>query len=114
MSGESTQETSNALLPSGEELKEWLRPVMDPELHLSLVALGLVYAVNLLAEGHAKVDMTLTSPGCPLGGELIAAVEGRLRMHPAVKSVDVAIVWDPPWDPRAMADDECKDKLNLW
>ncbi len=96
------------------ELKEWLKPVQDPELHMSLVDLGLIYTCLHGDSGEAKVQMTLTSPGCPAGDYLVNAVKTRLTEHAEVKAADVQIVWDPKWDPQTMASEECKETLGLW
>lgn len=76
-----------------------LRGVYDPELGIDIVALGLVYAVRSSDDGGVDVDMTLTTPGCPvseqLPSEAAAAVREALPGHP----VHVRVVWDPPWTP---------------
>lgn len=101
-------------VPSNEELKEWVRPVQDPELFMSLVDLGLIYDVTLTAEHLAEVRMTLTSPGCPAGGYMVKQVEDRLREHPGVADAKVEIVWEPKWDPKTMASEEAKEALGIW
>lgn len=75
-----------------------LSQVIDPELGLDVVSLGLVYELHL-ADGVATVVMTLTTPGCPLHGSIRADVEGRLTAMPGVDVVDVQLVWDPAWTP---------------
>lgn len=75
-----------------------LSQVIDPELGLDAVALGLVYELHL-ADGVAVVVMTLTTPGCPLHGSIRADVEARLIAVPGVDVVDVRLVWDPAWTP---------------
>jgi metal-sulfur cluster biosynthetic enzyme len=75
-----------------------LKRVIDPELGQSIVKLGLVYDI-VVDDGEVTVTMTLTTPGCPLGDAIMRGVEsvvGELRW---VRSVRVAIVWDPPWSP---------------
>jgi len=96
-----------------EALKEWLKPVQDPELRLSLVELGLIYDCKQEGE-KVQVTMTLTSPGCPAAGELVESVKKRLLENPEVKEVAVEIVFDPKWDPKTMASEECKDVLGIW
>ncbi len=96
-----------------ENLMEWLRPVEDPELFLSLVDLGLIYTI-LNEAGSVNVKMTLTSPGCPSAGYLVDQIKQRLLEHPEVKAADVMIVFEPKWDPRTMASDEVKDRLGIW
>lgn len=75
-----------------------LRRVIDPELNLNVVDLGLVYDVRV--EGTSvQVDMSLTSPGCPSGAEITADAERQLRTLPGVGDVTVNIVWSPFWTP---------------
>jgi len=93
---------------------QWLHPVEDPELFVSIVDLGLVYDAGVDDAGKALVKMTLTSPGCPAGDYLIDEVKKRMREHESVKDVDVEIVWEPKWDPKTMASDEVKDRLGIW
>jgi metal-sulfur cluster biosynthetic enzyme len=95
------------------ELLEWLRPVQDPELFLSLVDLGLVYKVEV-ANGMASVEMSLTSPGCPAADYLVQEVKKRMLEYPGVTGADVKVVFEPKWDPRTMASDEVKDRLGIW
>ncbi|MCK6479224.1 MAG: metal-sulfur cluster assembly factor [Planctomycetaceae bacterium] len=101
--------------PTKESVLEAIRPVHDPELMISVVDLGLVYEVVLDAAGRrAEVKMTLTSPGCPIGPELMAAVDGAARGVPGIEDVHVQLVWDPPWDPTKMASEDAKEKLGIW
>ena len=75
-----------------------LRKVKDPELNLNIVDLGLVYDVAV--EGSvAKIDMTLTSPGCPAGPQITGDVERVVKAVPGVTGVDLTIVWQPFWTP---------------
>ena len=90
--------------PTAEELKDVLRNVFDPELQMDIVELGLVSGVDLLDDGRVKVRMTLTSPGCPYGPELVADVKATLLMTRGVKGAAVEIVWDPPWGPDKMSE----------
>lgn len=89
--------------PSHCRYRELLREVIDPELGVNVVDLGLVYDVTV-GGGVARVRMTLTTPGCPLGGYLDDAVRSCLWDAPGVDDVDVQIVWDPPWRPEMMSD----------
>ncbi|BCB03020.1 metal-sulfur cluster assembly factor [Bacillus sp. KH172YL63] len=74
-----------------------LEQVVDPELGIDIVNLGLVYDVDLDEEGQAKVTMTLTSMGCPLAGTIVDQVKTALGEIPEVKETEVDIVWNPPW-----------------
>ncbi|MFK2825828.1 metal-sulfur cluster assembly factor [Bacillus sp. B190/17] len=74
-----------------------LEQVIDPELGIDIVNLGLVYDVDMDEEGKTKVTMTLTSMGCPLAGVIVDQVRAALADIPEVKEVEVDIVWNPPW-----------------
>ena len=74
-----------------------LETVVDPELGVDIVNLGLVYDVTMDEEGQTEVSMTLTSMGCPLAGTIVDQVKASLADIPEVKSVEVNIVWNPPW-----------------
>lgn len=80
-----------------------LRGVIDPELGVNIVDLGLVYDLAV-AEDAVRIAMTLTTPGCPLGGYLEDEIRGCLGRLPQVRDVSVRLVWEPPWDPERMSD----------
>lgn len=82
-------------------VKATLRRVKDPELNLNIVDLGLVYAVTVDG-GLVTVDVTLTSPGCPSGPEILGTAEQQLRALPGVEDVVMNLVWDPMWSPDRM------------
>jgi metal-sulfur cluster biosynthetic enzyme len=86
-----------------------LYEVIDPELGVNIVDLGLVYDV-LIDDGSVVVVMTLTTPGCPLGGFMEDEIHRCLNQFPQVRSAEVQIVWDPPWDPELMSD-EAREQL---
>ncbi|MDM5246556.1 MULTISPECIES: metal-sulfur cluster assembly factor [unclassified Lysinibacillus] len=80
-----------------------LENVIDPELGIDIVNLGLVYDVDLDEEGVATVTMTLTSMGCPMGPVIVDQVNTALGELPEVKSTNVNIVWNPPWSKDRMS-----------
>jgi len=80
-----------------ENLFGALENVIDPELGIDIVNLGLVYDVDLDDEGLCTVTMTLTSMGCPLAGHIEADIKRALSDLPEIKDIQVDIVWDPPW-----------------
>lgn len=80
-----------------------LEQVIDPELGIDIVNLGLVYDVDLTEEGEAIVTMTLTSMGCPMGPQIVEMVKASLSELPEVKEVDVKIVWQPVWGKEHMS-----------
>lgn len=88
--------TSGAI--SADQARLVLRRVKDPELNLNIVDLGLIYDVNV--EGSdVRIDMSLTSPGCPSGPEIMGEAEQQLKTIPGVGEVTVNLVWSPPWTP---------------
>ena len=109
-----TDTAATGTRPTGDELKDILRDVEDPELHMSIVELGLVYGVEIDEDGQVTVDMTLTSPACPIGPMLQGMVFHKLNQVEGVEDVEVNLVWTPPWDPRVMASEEVKMALGLW
>lgn len=97
--------------PGLDALRDLLRDVIDPEIGINIVDLGLLYDIRLSGDGMAAIRMTLTTPGCPLGGYLTDSIHDTLRDVPGVTGVDVQIVWEPPWDPDEMMSDWAKDQL---
>ncbi|MCS7183071.1 MAG: metal-sulfur cluster assembly factor [Thermoanaerobaculum sp.] len=97
-----------------ETVKKALQPVVDPEIGISVVDLGLIRAVEIAPEGVVTVRMTLTSPFCPEGPAIVQEVEHTVRSLPGVKEAAVELVWNPPWDPRTEASDEVKAMLGIW
>lgn len=87
-----------------EKIREALCKVMDPELGVSIVDLGLIYDVRY-EKGEAEVEMTLTSPGCPLAPIIDKKVKEALKNVSEVKKITVELVWDPPWSKDLMSDE---------
>jgi FeS assembly SUF system protein len=83
---------------------EALRSVFDPEIPVNIYELGLIYDVKVEGDGHACIRMTLTSPMCPAAELLPPEVEARARGVPGVTSVELELVWDPPWSPERMSE----------
>lgn len=81
-----------------EDIKKVLTEVIDPELGINMVDLGLLYEINISKDKHVDIVMTLTTPGCPLGSFFRKDICDKLGKIPGVKSSDVRIVFDPPWD----------------
>ncbi len=98
-----------------QELLDWIHPVQDPEMFISIVDLGLVYEAEFGVEKKsAKVQMTLTSPHCPVADSFVDSVKKRLLEYPGMESAEVKLVFEPKWDPKTMASDEVKDRLGIW
>lgn len=82
-----------------------LRSVYDPEIPVNIYDLGLIYTVAINDENEVNVTMTLTAPGCPVAGEMPGWVQEAISGVPGVKTVDVALVWEPPWGMEMMSDE---------
>lgn len=96
-----------------EAVLEELKKVIDPELHINIVDLGLVYDVEINQEvGTVAVTMTLTTPGCPLSMVFEEWVPAAVKSIEGVKDVKINLVWEPPWDPEKMTD-EAKETMGF-
>lgn len=87
-----------------EEVMAALHDVLDPELGVNIVDLGLVYGVDIVENNDVVVTMTLTTPGCPLHDSISHGIRNRLAVIDEVGNVDVNIVWEPQWDPSRMSE----------
>jgi metal-sulfur cluster biosynthetic enzyme len=100
--------------PVTEEIvREALKSVVDPEIGLDMVSLGLLYGVEVNGP-KVKVTMTLTTPACPVGPMFVNAVHQAVMAIPGVAECDVDLVFSPPWDPRTMASDEVKLQMGFY
>ena len=88
--------------PSPELARKALRAVKDPELGLNIIDIGLIYEVEVSETGRVDVKMTLTSPGCPAGTEIMDDVRETLMDLEGVTEVEIALVWEPYWTPDRM------------
>jgi metal-sulfur cluster biosynthetic enzyme len=84
--------------PTEDQVKLALRKVKDPELNLNIIDLGLVYEIAVDG-ADVQIDMTLTSPGCPAGPEIMGDVERTVKAMPGVGAVTLNLVWQPFWSP---------------
>ena len=89
-----------------------LKEIYDPEIPVNIYDLGLIYAVEISDDGHAHVNMTLTTPHCPVAESMPGEVELRVGSVPGIGDAEVNLVWDPPWDPQKMSD-EAKLELGM-
>ena len=85
-----------------ESVLETLRQVIDPEIGVNIVDLGLIYQIAY-ADGKLCITMTLTTPGCPMHDSIAEGVKNILLGLDGVNDVDVQVVWDPPWHPEMMS-----------
>jgi metal-sulfur cluster biosynthetic enzyme len=102
---------------SEEKVREELKKVIDPELFVNIVDLGLVYTVDVVPTEAGKhdirIEMTMTSPMCPAGPQMIANSKQVLGQLVEVGNVEVKVVLDPPWSPDKMTDD-ARDQLGIF
>ena len=84
---------------------ESLKDIYDPEIPVNIYDLGLIYGVDVTADGDAVVTMTLTTPHCPVAESMPGEVEMRVSAVPGIRDAEVNLVWDPPWDPAKMSDE---------
>jgi FeS assembly SUF system protein len=95
-----------------DDLVTQFKTVFDPEIPVDIYELGLIYKVDISDDRHVDIEMTLTAPGCPVAGEMPGWVEAAARRVEGVNSVNVNLVFDPPWTPARMSD-EAKLELNM-
>jgi len=94
------------------KLLEALKQVVDPELMINIVDLGLIYAINQ-EEDKVHVDMTLTSPACPAGPQIMQQAKMALENLEGVSEANIKLVMSPPWSPDRMTD-EARDQLGIF
>lgn len=100
--------------PASEDaVIEAIATVHDPEIPVNIYELGLIYAIDLYDDGRVRIEMTLTAPNCPSAQELPIQVKDAVEKVPGVKSAEVEVVWDPPWDMSRMSD-EARLALNMF
>jgi metal-sulfur cluster biosynthetic enzyme len=102
---------------SEDQVREKLKEVIDPELFVNIIDLGLVYVVSVTetdaGEAHVCIEMTMTSPACPAAPQLIGNSKQVVSQIEGVADVEVKIVMDPPWTPDRMTD-EARDQLGIF
>jgi FeS assembly SUF system protein len=94
------------------KIVEMLKTIYDPEIPVDIFELGLIYEVRIDEDQHVEIDMTLTSPNCPVAESLPKEVEDKVASVEHVKSAKVNIVFDPPWD-KDMMSEEAKLELGF-
>ena len=87
------------------EIITQLKTVYDPEIPVDIYELGLIYEIHVDEEGNVKIIMTLTSPSCPAAEEIPADIEAKVKSIEQVKSLDIQITFDPPWDKDMMSEE---------
>jgi len=106
---------SDHTAPTPAAVLDGIRPVIDPELNISIVDLGLIRGVTVADDtGRVDIDLTLTSPMCPLGPEIMAATKSAAERVAGVTSAEIQLVWSPLWDPRVDASEDARAELGIW
>ncbi len=108
LSGETDRPEPFAAGPGGDlqaAVVEALKSIYDPEIPVDIYELGLIYDVDVSADGDATITMTLTTPHCPVAESMPQEVELRAMAVPGIRDAIVNLVWDPPWDPTKMSDE---------
>lgn len=95
----------NEFLETEEEIVKMLKTVYDPEIPVNIYDLGLIYKIDLKDNGHLDIDMTLTAPNCPAVDFIVEDVTMKVSSVQGIDSVEVNIVFDPPWDKDMMSEE---------
>ncbi len=98
---------------SKDMILEKLKEVIDPEIGVDVVNLGLIYELEIRPDNTVYVKMTMTTPGCPLTMWILRAVEDKILEVPGVKDAEIELTFDPPWNPE-MISEEYKKRLGLF
>ena len=99
------------------DIRDSLKDVEDPEMKISVIDLGLIYGIRIEEEDdgtHAEIDMTLTSPGCPVAPELMSAVHRSALATEGIESVHVNLTFSPLWDPRVHASEDAQMDMGIF
>ncbi len=95
-----------------DEVITVLKDCYDPEIPINIWDLGLVYGIDLNDDGNIGIKMTLTAPGCMMGGMIAEEVKSKIKAMNGVKDAKVELVWDPPWSPDKMSE-EAKAQMGI-
>ena len=95
-----------------ESVYEAIKEIIDPEIGINIVDMGLIYEVDI-DDTTVDITMTLTSPGCPAGGQIVNGTQHVTQQMDGVEEVNVSVVWTPRWTPEMMSED-AKDELGIF
>jgi metal-sulfur cluster biosynthetic enzyme len=118
ISGEKTAMEGVSMGITEDKVREALKQVIDPELYINIVDLGLVYVIDVKGPGEdgrqdVHIEMTMTSPMCPAGPQLVGGTKAAASAIPGVGHVEVKVVMDPPWSQEMMTED-ARDQLGIF
>jgi FeS assembly SUF system protein len=105
-------EKDNEFLQLEDEIIKTLKNIYDPEIPVNIYDLGLIYEIDVDDENNVRVRMTLTTPNCPVADSLVAEVQHKIEALEGVKSVNLKLTFDPPWDEN-MLTEEARLELGL-
>jgi metal-sulfur cluster biosynthetic enzyme len=99
-------------MPEQALIYEKLKEIYDPEVGINIVDMGLIYSLDI-TDNKVEITMTLTSPGCPAGPQILGQVDSQVKTFEDVEDVDIKVVWSPPWSPD-MLSEEARDQLGIF
>ncbi|RDU36396.1 FeS assembly SUF system protein [Neobacillus piezotolerans] len=91
-----------------DKIREELKCVLDPELNINVVDLGLIYGIQMSTERDVEITMTLTTPGCPLHDSITSGVKQRIEALEDIDTAMIHLVWEPAWSPENMSEEALK------
>ncbi len=109
---ENVSNNSSKTLTIKDKVIEEIKKIYDPEIPVNIYELGLIYDIIIDEKNNVKIDMTLTSPNCPVAESLPNEVKNSVKEIKEIKDVDLNLVWDPPWDKNMMSE-AAKLELNI-
>jgi FeS assembly SUF system protein len=95
----------NEFLQLETKIVQVLKNIFDPEIPVNIYDLGLIYEINVDDDNNVNILMTLTAPNCPMAGELLEEIKDKVKAIREVKSLDLKLTFDPPWDKSMLSDD---------
>jgi FeS assembly SUF system protein len=110
--GSASSRSVDCELVTKDEVVTVLKDCYDPEIPINIWDLGLVYGIDITDEGSVGIKMTLTAPGCMMGGMIADEVKAKIKAMNGVKDAKVDLVWDPPWTPDKMSE-EAKAQMGI-
>ncbi len=99
------KKNNNTSLKLETEIVKTLKSIYDPEIPVNIYDLGLIYDINIDAEGNVEIVMTLTAPNCPVADHILLEVKNQIEFFDEVKECNVNLVFDPPWDQTMMSEE---------
>lgn len=99
-------------MPDETTVYDTLKHIHDPEVGINIVDMGLIYSLEIDGN-NIDVTMTLTSPGCPVGPQILGQIDSALKGLDGIENVDIRVVWSPPWSPDMLSED-ARDQLGIF